>query len=406
MDRPQIPYRDRRAAGGWLAQALAREVRLDDPVVLALPRGGLPVAAEVADALDAPLDVLLVRKLGAPFQPELGYGFQEGTSWQYSWLAMQDLRGLFDLMGGNEPVRQRLDVFFNFPATATVPVVWPKLQNQATLFGLEYRGNQYAPGNEHDLQAPFLYNYAGAPWQTQAVARGVASLFTPTPDGLPGNDDLGALSGWLVWTMLGIYPMTPGTPLYVVASTVFERAVVHRPGREDLVIEAPGASAAGKFVQSAALDGEMLDRAWFTEAQGRLLRLEMGALPDTTWGADPAAAPPSLSTHPLAAFGCESAGDERIETALTYEGDAQGRGTTVRLAARLTDLGGAPVEGRVITFEIKDQRFTAMTDDDGVAETHAMVRGHGRSQPVRAQFAGDEEYAASSVEAVITWGAP
>ncbi|MGB1557937.1 MAG: glycoside hydrolase domain-containing protein, partial [Oceanococcaceae bacterium] len=74
-------------------------------------------------------------------------------------------------------------------------------------FGVFYFGNQFAPGNEHDLQAPYVYNYSGAPWKTQIAARSAASLYTDLPNGLPGNDDLGALSGWLVWTMLGAYPI-------------------------------------------------------------------------------------------------------------------------------------------------------------------------------------------------------
>jgi len=241
-----------------------------------------------------------------PFAPELGYGFQEGTSWQYSWLAMHDLRGLIDRMGGDDEVRRRLDAFFSFPGAAAAPVLVPKAQNQATLFGIAYYGNQYAPGNEHDLEAPFVYSYAGAPWKTQAVARAAASLYTPTIDGLPGNDDLGALSGWLVWTMLGLYPMTPGAPLYVTASPVFERAVVHRPGRSDLVIEAPGASPAAKYVASATLGGAPLGRAWLTEDEldGATLRLRMSEVPSVGWGADHPAAPPSLSTHATSSFGC------------------------------------------------------------------------------------------------------
>lgn len=243
-----------------------------------------------------------------PFAPENGYGFQEGTSWQYSWLAMHDLAGLFDRMGGDDAAQDRLDTFFNLPATATAPVVWPKIQNQATVFGIEYRGNQYAPGNEHDLHAPYLYAHAGAPWKTQAVARGVTSLFTPTPDGLPGNDDLGALSGWLVWSMLGLYPITPGAPLYVVGSPVFEHATVHLPGG-DLTIGAPGASFVTKYVRRASLQGEPLDRPWVHHDEfenGAVLRFEMDAVPATDHWADPSAAPPSLSTHDTSAFGCDS----------------------------------------------------------------------------------------------------
>ncbi|MEU2280947.1 phosphoribosyltransferase family protein [Streptomyces sp. NPDC013178] len=72
-----MQFRDRRQAGRRLAEVLRTQQEkgaLPDPVVLALPRGGVAVAAEVAQVLDAPLDVLVVRKIGAPFQPELGVG--------------------------------------------------------------------------------------------------------------------------------------------------------------------------------------------------------------------------------------------------------------------------------------------------------------------------------------------
>ena len=239
-----------------------------------------------------------------PFAPEIGYGFQEGTSWQYSWMVMHDYAGVFAGMGGVEQAQQRLDVLFNFPASAAAPIVWPTLQNQITLFGISYVGNQYAPGNEHDLQAPFVYNYTGAAWKTQAVSRAAGSIYTPTPNGLPGNDDLGALSGWLLWNMAGLYPMNPGTPLAVVGSPVFEKVTLHRPGG-DLVIEAPGASAANKYVQSAAIDGTPWDRSWLLLPRGAAtIRLEMGPAPNFEFGAAADARPPSVSTDGLAGFGC------------------------------------------------------------------------------------------------------
>src|SRR6266542_2094734 len=67
-------FRDRTEAGRLLAERLTKYVKRADVLVLALPRGGVPVAFEVARALDSPLDVLVVRKLGVPFQPELGMG--------------------------------------------------------------------------------------------------------------------------------------------------------------------------------------------------------------------------------------------------------------------------------------------------------------------------------------------
>src|SRR5213595_3944375 len=68
-----MPFRDRREAGRRLAERLSG-LRATSPLVLGLPRGGVPVAYEVAKALGAPLDILVVRKLGVPFQPELGMG--------------------------------------------------------------------------------------------------------------------------------------------------------------------------------------------------------------------------------------------------------------------------------------------------------------------------------------------
>jgi predicted alpha-1,2-mannosidase/putative CocE/NonD family hydrolase len=264
-----------------------------------------------------------------PFAPEIGYGFQEGTSWQYSWMSMHDYAGVIERMGGDAAANDRLDILFNFPASAVAPIVWPTVQNQITLFGIGYFGNQYAPGNEHDLEAPYVYNYTGAPWKTQAVARAAASIYTPTANGMPGNDDLGALSGWLAWTMSGLYPMNPGTPLAVIGSPVFEKVTLHRPAG-DLVIEAPGASAVNKYVQSVALDGAPLDRSWLLLPRGAAtIRIEMGATPNTAFGADPSARPPSASADGLAPFGCSVApltndtdGDSVVDGADQCPGDA------------------------------------------------------------------------------------
>ena len=76
-----MPFRNRSEAGRRLAVALAG-YKEQEPTVLALPRGGVPVAAEVAAALDAPLDLILVRKVGVPFQPELAMGaVVDGAAW-------------------------------------------------------------------------------------------------------------------------------------------------------------------------------------------------------------------------------------------------------------------------------------------------------------------------------------
>ena len=240
-----------------------------------------------------------------PYHPEFPKGFREGDGWQYTWLVPQDVAGLRAAMTP-KTFTQRLDEFFLTPVAQQVPYVVPELQKRASLFGFAYYGNQYTPANETDLQAPFLYDYTGQPWKTQGLVRGLQGLYRPTPDGLPGNDDLGTMSAWYVWSALGFYPETAGAPLYVIGSPVFTSARIEVPGGV-FTISAPGASLAGKYVQSASLNGASLARTWFTHSSlvpGGRLTLQMGPAARTSWGSSPADAPPSASRSPLSTFGC------------------------------------------------------------------------------------------------------
>ncbi|MGH2806287.1 MAG: GH92 family glycosyl hydrolase [Actinomycetota bacterium] len=338
--------------------------------------------------------------------------WKEGTGWQYSWLAPQDLRGLFDLIGGNGRggdayVRERLDTYFS-TALSDAPAV-AEAQKTMTVFGVAYVGNQHAPSNEHDVHAPYLYDYIGEPYKTQKIMRGYQALFRPTPDGLPGNDDLGSMSSWFVWSALGFYPVQGGAPVYSVGSPMFERAVIAPVGtNETVTVEAPGASLANKYIQGASLGNADLDRAWFThedlfDAGG--VTFTMGPLANESWGAAPEAAPPSMATDPLSAFGCpERETSEPVATTLTYTGDLRARGENLTVAARLTAADGTAIPGALLTFEIADQTLTATTDDDGVATTNASVPDHGRSQDVVVRYAGDGDYLSSETSARIEWG--
>jgi predicted alpha-1,2-mannosidase len=242
----------------------------------------------------------------SPFLPSDETGFQEGNSWQYSWLAPHDARGLYDAMGGDEVAVERLDRLFAYEAAARVPLAAAEVHKHLNAFGLVYRTPTYAPGNEHDLQIPWMYPFAGQPWKTQAVHRQIQGLYRPTVDGLPGNDDLGGLSSWFVWSALGFGPVTPGAPFYVVGSPMFERVELGLPGRDrSFVLEAPGASLQAKYVQAATVDGRPLEQAWFLHdvvASGRTLRLQIGDEPDTGWGTG--GRPPSATDAGLDAFGC------------------------------------------------------------------------------------------------------
>jgi putative alpha-1,2-mannosidase len=210
-------------------------------------------------------------------------------------------------MGGDEVAVDRLDTLFAHDLSAAAPAGVSEVHNRLNVFGLVYRTPTYAPGNEHDLQVPWMYPFAGEPWKTQSVHRQIQSVFRTTPDGLPGNDDLGGLSAWCVFSMMGFGPVTPGAPFHVVGSPAFERVEIRLPGRDRaFTVEAPGATGVAKYVQSATLRGRPLNRAWFfadAVESGATLRLEMGTTPNRSWGT--AVRPPSASDSPLAAFGCD-----------------------------------------------------------------------------------------------------
>jgi len=337
--------------------------------------------------------------------------WKEGTGWQYTWLAPQDLAGLFEIVNGNETgetVEDRLDTYFSTDAADNPAVA--EAQKTMTAFGVAYVGNQHAPSNEHDVHAPYLYDYAGLPWKTQKIMRGYQLLFRPTPDGLPGNDDLGSMSAWFVWSALGFYPVQGGAPVYSVGSPMFPKATIAPIGREDeVVVEAPNASLPNKYIQSAELGDDALDRPWFTHdelfSSGRVA-FEMGALQNEGWGADDP--PPSLATHDLKSFGCPARSIEEppdpVTTQLIYTGDTRGNGDEARLAARLVTVEGSPVPGHTIVFEIAGGTFQAVTGADGVAATTVSVPNHGKSQTVLVRFAGNESYSSSATSATITWG--
>src|SRR5687768_3619439 len=205
-----------------------------------------------------------------PFDPaggespeqQSGRGFQEGNSWQYSWLAMHDARRLMELMGGDQVATDRLDQMFSLPA---------EVQNRLTAFGLVYRFAQWAPGNEHDLEVPWMYHFAGQPWRAAAELAESRHIYRPTIDGLPGNDDLGGLSSWHALDMLGLGALVPGAPYFALGSPAFERAEIDTADGT-FTIESPGA---GPYVSDASLNGAPLNRAWIYDSEMMgTLRLE------------------------------------------------------------------------------------------------------------------------------------
>src|SRR5262245_13505665 len=159
-----------------------------------------------------------------PFDPiyaQYGSDYTEGNAWQYSWFVPQDVQGLIDLMGGPRRFVQRLDELF---ALKGDPAKYPHLEDVVGLIG------QYAHGNEPSQHIAYLYAYAGAPWRTQERVRQILdTLYNDTPAGISGNDDCGQMSAWYLFTVLGFYPVAPGSLEYVVGAPQVPRAVLQLP---------------------------------------------------------------------------------------------------------------------------------------------------------------------------------
>jgi predicted alpha-1,2-mannosidase len=211
-------------------------------------------------------------------------GFQEGNAAQYTWMVPQDIHGLITGMGGDAAVVSRLDNFFQqLNAGPNLPYEWA--------------------GNEPALGIPWLYDYAGAPFKTQAIVHTLlTSVYSDSPGGEPGNDDLGSMSSWYVWSSLGLYPETPGAPVLDLGAPVFPRVRFHLPDGHQMTITAPGATTS-TYVQALTVNGRPWNDAWLPSqlltGGDTDLSFSMGSTPNTSWAATPADAPPSYPAGAL-----------------------------------------------------------------------------------------------------------
>jgi predicted alpha-1,2-mannosidase len=216
------------------------------------------------------------------FTPSTYDGFAEGSSAQYTWMVPHNRSGLVDAMGGVDAANQRLDAFF---------------KNPDGTWALTGAGELHAEmDNEPSINTPWIYNYTGRPYQTQETLRqAMNQLWNTSTGGIPGNDDLGAMSSWYVWTALGLYPDVPSRAELQVAAPLFPRAVIKRDGGKTIRINAPGADA--QYVQSLKVNGKSSSRPWLPESfvqHGGTLDFTLGTTPNKAWGAKDA--PPSWRT--------------------------------------------------------------------------------------------------------------
>ncbi|MFF4397241.1 lectin [Streptomyces sp. NPDC001480] len=252
------------------------------------------------------------------FTPGTSNGFVEGTSAQYTPMVPFNLRQLIQARGGAKAYSSYLD---------------------SLLDNIAHPGGTDADlSNEPSVEIPWEYAYTGEPWKTQAAVRDAQQkLYFNAPVGSFGNDDLGAMSSWYVWSELGMYPETPGADTLVLGSPAFPVAKVALASGKTVQIKAPQAAPDAPYVQSLDVKGKEWKASWLTYQQfagAGTLDFTLGTQPNTSWASGPPAVPPSDTTggdRVLAATGPTSDG-------LVLQPGASGDGTL-----KLTNLGGKDV---------------------------------------------------------------
>jgi len=176
-------------------------------------------------------------------------GMTEGSKWTYLFCVMQDVKGLIELMGGNKAFSTKLD------------------QN--------FKNGHYRHDNEPGHHNIYLYDYCGEPYKTQGLIRKYTSEnYKNTPDGLCGNDDLGQMSAWYIFSVMGFYPVTPGSNEFAIGAPQFPQFKLKIPVKDGkpytgidvekytktLTIVAEGLSYKNKYVKRVLIDGKQLDK--------------------------------------------------------------------------------------------------------------------------------------------------
>ena len=230
------------------------------------------------------------------FDPiEWGGPFIEGNSWQWSWSVMQDIPALIQTMGGNEAFANKLDAMFNAGSTVHVGTYHTMIHEMNEMVAQNL--GQYAHGNEPVHHVIYLYDYARQPWKAQMRIRQVMRLlYQSTPDGLSGDEDTGQMSAWYVLSALGIYPVCPGDPHYVIGSPVFRKATIHLVNGQTFTITAKDNGPQEYYIQDANLNGAPFDKTYISQKQiehGGELSFQMGSFPNYNWGVAAESVPPS-----------------------------------------------------------------------------------------------------------------
>lgn len=216
-------------------------------------------------------------KFREPFNPissdHRNDDYCEGNAWQYTFLVPHDLTGLVGCFPSQEDFIAKLDSLFTVDSQLEGDVISPDISGMI---------GQYAHGNEPSHHIAYFYTMLGRPWQTADRVRQIlGTLYTAQPDGLCGNEDVGAMSAWYVLSALGFYQVEPAGGRYYFGSPLLDKATIKVPGGK-FIITAHNNSDANRYIQSINLNGLPYHKAWIDFADitaGGTLEIEMGNKP-------------------------------------------------------------------------------------------------------------------------------
>lgn len=223
--------------------------------------------------------------------------FTEGSSWHYTWSVFQDPQGLINIMGGQEAFLKKMDAIFSTPPKATWDYYGKKIHEILEMELCEM--GQYAHGNQPIQHAIYLYNWGGQPWKAQKWARTTMDkLYSPTPDGLCGDEDNGQTSAWYVFSAMGMYPVCPGSGEYAIGSPVFDEVKLQLENGKTFTIKAKNQSTENMYIEAASLNGNSFTKNYLTYDEiinGGTVEFTMSATPNKERGTKPADFPYSMS---------------------------------------------------------------------------------------------------------------
>lgn len=232
---------------------------------------------------DPAIGFMRPRLANGEFKPDFdvlsthGQGFIEGNAWNYSLYVPQNPKKLISMMGGEKRFIAHLDSLFSMELPDRYFAETEDIMRDGII------GN-YVHGNEPSHHVPYLYNFTSQPWKTQACTRMILpKQYKAKPDGLGGNDDCGQMSAWYLFTALGFYPITPGSPDYALSSPSVTHAILHFENGKQLEIEVNQQTAKNVYMQSIRLNGVPVKRPFLTHSEivsGGILEINMGPKPN------------------------------------------------------------------------------------------------------------------------------